>query len=50
MLKNIEAHYAVAGVVKEVASFFGIDLWKKKKKKRDSSKKNRAHLTAKAKR
>ena len=45
---NIEAHYAVAGVVKEVASFFGIDLWKKKK--RDSSKKNRAHLTAKAKR
>ena len=54
---NIEAHYAVAGVVKEVASFFGIDLWKKKKKKnkaskkkRDSSKKNRAHLTANAKR
>ena len=45
---NIEAHYAVAGVVKEVASFFGIDLWKKKK--RDSSKKNRANLTAKAKR
>ena len=43
---NIEAHYAVAGVVKDVASFFGIDLWKKKKRK--TSKKNRAHLTAKA--
>ena len=43
---NIDVHYALAGVVKDVAGFFGIELWKKKK--RTPKKTKRARLTANA--
>tara|TARA_B100000683_G_scaffold276156_2_gene329224 strand:- start:2053 stop:3096 length:1044 start_codon:yes stop_codon:yes gene_type:complete len=43
---NIDVHYAMAGVVKDVAGFFGIELWKKKK--RTPKKTKRARLTANA--
>ena len=45
---NIDMHYAVAGVVKDVAGFFGIDLWKKKKRPSTQTAKRRSRLTANA--